>query len=163
MKPALFGLGLVALLSACGLRSTSSTASEAADMASSVREGKRALARNAGSPTRTTVTNLFPTAGVEAVFAGRVGRWEATFLLTRDSGGGISGTYQYYKRPNVTYDLLGVVNPDNSLTLTELTNGQVSATCLLKPAGGCLEGMMNNTDGRQLMMSLCPASPETGK
>lgn len=116
----------------------------------------------AAAPTKTdnSISGLFPDDGLKTNFTGKVGKWKAKFILTKDEAGAITGTYWYYERPNTIYNLQGSVNADNSITLTELTDGQVSATCLLNARGDCLEGKMNNTDGRKLNMSLCYLAEE---
>jgi len=90
-------------------------------------------------------------------FIGKVGKWNANFDLTFDyMKKSVNGIYSYPKRPGVVYELKGTFSK-GSLTLIEYTDDRISAECILTPTsnGNCYEGIMKNTDGRNLDMKLC--------
>jgi hypothetical protein len=91
----------------------------------------------------------------EILLEGSVGKLPAVFNLTFDyENQKISGTYNYPSRPNVTYRLEGTIS-GKKITLTEYTKGIKTATCYLTTSdNNNFSGSMNNTDGRQLAMTL---------
>lgn len=89
-------------------------------------------------------------------YLGSVGKWKAQFNLTFDyQNKSVIGSYSYPKRPNIIYKVKGSFD-NNSLTLIEYTGNRISAECFLtRTEEKCFEGIMKNTDGRNLSMSLC--------
>lgn len=88
-------------------------------------------------------------------YSGNVGKLDAYYNLTWNPDGTIEGTYQYPKRPNVTYVLKGKDLGNGKISLTEYTGNKVSANCNLSLQDNCYTGEMNNTDGRVLKMTMC--------
>jgi len=89
----------------------------------------------------------------EILLEGSVGKLAAVFHLTFDyEHNQIKGTYSYPTRNNVTYTLTGTIS-SKTINLTEYTNGKQTATCILETKDDrTFNGVMNNTDGRQLNM-----------
>lgn len=86
---------------------------------------------------------------------GKVGKLDASYTLTWNSDGTISGTYYYPNKPNTKYTLLGKDLSGGKIQLTEYTGNNVSANCNLTLEGSCYIGQMNNTDGRNFKMTIC--------
>ena len=89
-------------------------------------------------------------------FKGQIGKLAANFDLTFNySKNSISGVYYYPNRQDVFYSLSGKIMGDQ-IELTELTENIITATCKLKILDDlCYQGMMFNTDGREIPMSFC--------
>ncbi|MDP0490405.1 MAG: hypothetical protein Q7Q71_05085 [Verrucomicrobiota bacterium JB023] len=88
---------------------------------------------------------------------GFVGKLDASFSLTIDEAGKVSGSYYYPARGREkTYRLDGEISSGNLMILREYTGSELSAICeLSKVRQGSQEvwrGTMKNLDGRQFQM-----------
>ena len=88
-------------------------------------------------------------------FTGNVGKLSASFDLIIKKSGTAAGSYYYNKYPAKAYTLQGRINDNGNFELTEYTDGVETAKCYLTLAGSCYTGVMNNTDGRNLVMKMC--------
>lgn len=91
-----------------------------------------------------------------AEYKGKVGNLDAIFNLEWKSETTLDGTYQYPKRPGITYRLSGSNPKDGYIQLKEWTGENLSAICelhkKLENDTVTWEGVMHNTDGRKLPM-----------
>lgn len=90
---------------------------------------------------------------------GSVGNLSAIYSLTWHSDGTINGTYNYPGRPGNVYTLTGRDFKNGNIELTEYTDSKPTANCNLTLQQNCYVGQMNNTDGRQLAMTMCEQEP----
>jgi hypothetical protein len=88
-------------------------------------------------------------------FNGHVGKLDAIYELNWYSDGTIEGIHNYPSRTYSQYTLKGIDLGNGNIELTEYTGSNISASCNLTLEGKCYTGQMNNTDGRQLNMTMC--------
>ncbi|MEM6916178.1 MAG: hypothetical protein AAF491_06380, partial [Verrucomicrobiota bacterium] len=90
-------------------------------------------------------------------YSGQVGTVGAEFQLRWQQSGTVSGTYHYPTKPGVTHQLVGSNPREGELHLDEYTNGEMTASCILRKqltdSQIIWEGIMTLADGSELPLS----------